>query len=122
MGNDTIRLSVYDFLFDFNRNNVSMFYRFRDIAGYLSRVSELSRGFVCDPTFSRFSRTPTCDRHRQTRAQAHGYYRARIASRGKKLNRKQMCSEVTLPVKSPRSQSWGRDRKFEVGRICEKVR
>ena len=40
MGNDTIRLSVYDFLFDFNRNNVSMFYRFRGIAGYLSKVAD----------------------------------------------------------------------------------
>ena len=34
----TIRLSAYDFLFDFKRNYVSIFYRFRDIAGYLSKV------------------------------------------------------------------------------------
>jgi len=26
--------SAYDFLFDFNRNYVSILYRFRDIAGY----------------------------------------------------------------------------------------
>jgi len=30
MGNATIRSSAYDFLFDFNRNYVSIFYRFRD--------------------------------------------------------------------------------------------
>jgi len=36
----TIRLSAYDFLFDFNRNYVSIFYRFRDIAGYLSKVDD----------------------------------------------------------------------------------
>ena len=30
MGNATIRQSAYDFLFDFNRNYVSVFYRFRD--------------------------------------------------------------------------------------------
>ena len=29
-----------DFLFDFNRNYVSIFYRFRDIAGYLSKVAD----------------------------------------------------------------------------------
>jgi len=40
MGNATIRLSIYDFLFDFNRNYVSIFYRFRDIAGYLSKVAD----------------------------------------------------------------------------------
>ena len=33
IGNITIRLSAYDFLFDFNRNYVSILYRFRDIAG-----------------------------------------------------------------------------------------
>jgi len=31
MGNGTIRLSAYDFLFNFNRNYVSILYRFRDI-------------------------------------------------------------------------------------------
>jgi len=40
MGNATIRWSEYDFLFDFNRNYVSIFYRFRDIAGYLSIVAD----------------------------------------------------------------------------------
>jgi len=39
MGNVTIRCA-YDFLFDFNRNYVSIFYRFRDIAGYLSKVAD----------------------------------------------------------------------------------
>ena len=29
-----------DFLFDFNRNYVSIFYRFRDIAGYSSKVAD----------------------------------------------------------------------------------
>ena len=40
MGNATIRQSAYDFLFDFNRNNASILYRFRDIAGYLSKVAD----------------------------------------------------------------------------------
>ena len=40
MGNATIRQSAYDFLFDFNRNHASIFYRFRDIAGYLSKVAD----------------------------------------------------------------------------------
>ena len=39
MGNATIRYSAYDFLFDFNRNHASILYRFRDIAGYLSKVA-----------------------------------------------------------------------------------
>ena len=38
--NVTIRQSAYDFLFDFNRNYVSIFYRFRDIASYLSKVAD----------------------------------------------------------------------------------
>jgi len=40
MDNATIRYSAYDFLFDFNRNYVPVFYRFRDIAGYLSKVAD----------------------------------------------------------------------------------
>jgi len=32
------RAHNYDFLFDFNRNHASVLYRFRDIAGYLSKV------------------------------------------------------------------------------------
>ena len=39
-GNVTIRQSAYDFIFDFNRNYVSIFYRFREIAGYLSKVAD----------------------------------------------------------------------------------
>ena len=39
MGNATIRYSAYDFQFDFHRNYVSIFYRFRDIAGYLTKVA-----------------------------------------------------------------------------------
>ena len=31
---------AYDFLFDFNRNHASILYRFRDIAGYLSKVAD----------------------------------------------------------------------------------
>ena len=33
-------LMMIDFLFDFNRNYVTIFYRFRDIAGYLSKVAD----------------------------------------------------------------------------------
>jgi len=40
IGNVTIRLSTYDFLFDSNRNHVSILYRFQDIAGYLSKVAD----------------------------------------------------------------------------------
>ena len=40
IGNVTIRQSAYDFLFDFNRNHASILYRFRDIAGYLSKVAD----------------------------------------------------------------------------------
>ena len=42
---------------------------------------------LCDPTFSRFSRTPTCVRQTRTdrQTQGHSIYRASIASRGKKL-------------------------------------
>ena len=40
MGNATIRSSTYDFLFDFNTNHASILYRFRDIAGYLSNVTD----------------------------------------------------------------------------------
>jgi len=32
--------SAYDFLLDFNRNYVSILYRFRDIAGYWSKVAD----------------------------------------------------------------------------------
>jgi len=39
-GQRQIRQSAYDFLFDFNRNYVSIFYRFRDIAGYLWKVAD----------------------------------------------------------------------------------
>ena len=45
--------------------------------------------YVCDPTFSRFSRTPTCvrrtqaDTDSQSQTQVHGQYRGCIASRGK---------------------------------------
>jgi len=34
------RADIYNFLFDFNRNSVSIFYRFRDTAGYLSKVAD----------------------------------------------------------------------------------
>ena len=40
MGNATIRQSAYDFLFDFTRNHASIFYHFRDIAGYQSKVAD----------------------------------------------------------------------------------
>ena len=40
IGNVTIRQSAYDFLFDFIRNHASILYRFRDIAGYLSKVDD----------------------------------------------------------------------------------
>jgi len=40
MGNATIRQSAYDFVFYFNRNYVSILYRFRDIASYLSKVAD----------------------------------------------------------------------------------
>jgi len=36
------------------------------VGGDPGRISRRSWCYLCDPTFSRFSRTPTCDRHRQT--------------------------------------------------------
>ena len=36
--NVAIRQSAYDFLFDFNRNYVSILYRFRHITGYISKT------------------------------------------------------------------------------------
>jgi len=39
MGN-AIRWSAYNFLFDFNRNHASIFYRFRDIASYSSKGAD----------------------------------------------------------------------------------
>jgi len=59
---------------------------------------------LCDPTFSRFSRTPTCDRQtdRQTdtgrRTQGHSIYRACIASRGKNEPGE---NEREIPVVTP---------------------
>ena len=40
MGNVTIRQSAYDLIFDFSRKYVSILYRFRVIAGYLSKVAD----------------------------------------------------------------------------------
>jgi len=40
MGNATTPQSAYDFLFDFNRKYVSIFCRFRDTAGYLSKFAD----------------------------------------------------------------------------------
>ena len=34
---------TFDFLFDSNRNHASISYRFRDIAGYLSKVADFVR-------------------------------------------------------------------------------
>ena len=49
------------------------------------------------PTFSRFSRTPTCDRQTDGRTdgqtQGHGIYRACIASRGKKLSQQNVVHD-----------------------------
>jgi len=46
IGNVTIRYSAYNFLFDFNRNHVSILYRFRDIAGYLSKVADFDPPYL----------------------------------------------------------------------------
>jgi len=46
MENATVRWSAYGFPFDFNRNYVSIFYRFRDIAGYLSKVADFDSPHV----------------------------------------------------------------------------
>jgi len=39
-GNVTIRYSACDFLLDFNTNHASIWYRFRDTAGYLWKVAD----------------------------------------------------------------------------------
>ena len=46
MGNATIRYSAYDFLFDFKTNYVSVLYRFRDIAVYLSKVADFDPPYL----------------------------------------------------------------------------
>jgi len=103
-GHATIRQSAYDFLFDFNSVSILYRFRDIPVAGYLSKVADFDpphlpsaplwgatpfefRGDLwrqktrvpgwccfCDPVFSRFSRTPTCDRRTDTdrRTQAHG--------------------------------------------------
>jgi len=43
MGNAVIRQRAYDFLFEFNRIYVSIFYRFWDIASYLSTVADFDQ-------------------------------------------------------------------------------
>jgi len=43
MGNAAIRQRAYDFLFEFNRIYVSIFYRFWDIASYLSTVADFDQ-------------------------------------------------------------------------------
>jgi len=49
-GNATIRYSAYDFLFDFSRNYVYIFYRFRDIVSYLSKVADFDQPTcICRP-------------------------------------------------------------------------
>ena len=56
---------------------------------------------LCDPTFSRFSRTPTCD-DRQTDGRTetgHGCYRGCIASRGN--NRERKCANTIGTVWIP---------------------
>ena len=40
IGNVTIGYSAYEFLFDIDRNHASILYRFRDIAGYMSKVAD----------------------------------------------------------------------------------
>jgi len=47
--NVTIRQSAYDFLFDFNTNCASILYRFRDIAGYLSKVADFHHACIWRP-------------------------------------------------------------------------
>ena len=103
LGNITIRQSIYDFLFDFNRNYVSILYRFRVTVSYLSKVADFNLlhlhlvphlnfavifitgklqspwaivwHYLHNPMFSRFDTVPECDR------QTHddGIYRASIA-------------------------------------------
>ena len=58
-------MSAYDFLFDFNRNYVSILYRFRDIAGYLSKVADF------DPPHLHITSVFTLQSYQSTRG--HGY-------------------------------------------------
>jgi len=51
-----------------------------------TRIPGLSWGCcLCDPTFSPFSRTPTCDGRTDRRTQGHNIYCGCIASRGKNV-------------------------------------
>jgi len=65
MGNATIGWSVHDFLFDFNRNYVSILYRFRDIAGFCQKSPILAH--------------PTCiPRNRSNFAEIFGNQKTRV--------------------------------------------
>ena len=56
---------------------------FAKIFGMKTRLSGLSSGVVCLIKFTRFGRTPTCDRQTDRQTQAHSIYRASIGSRSK---------------------------------------
>ena len=110
MGNVTIWYSAYDFLFNFDRNYASILYRFRDIASYLLKVSaciwhprcrwgrprwkfvEILQSLayraacLCDFMFSRFNRTPTCDRRTERRTERARAYTALAYRRALKMN------------------------------------
>jgi len=43
-----------------------------DIFG-IRKLESLDYNRLCDPTFSRFSRTPTCDRHRHRHRHTDGH-------------------------------------------------
>jgi len=46
MGNATTGWSVHDFLFNLNKNYVSILYRFRDKAGFLSKVADFDPPYL----------------------------------------------------------------------------
>ena len=75
-----------------------------NISLVLERIIQHHRRVVllCDPLFSRFSRTLTCDRRtdRHRHAQGHSMYRASIASRGKNCRQFQQVTRQPLWNKS----------------------
>jgi len=93
IGNVTIWLRIYDFIFNFNRNYACISYHFRAIVSHLSKIADFNipnlhlvpcwtwpysnfakifgirKHSLRNPKFSHFEKIPACDRHTDTQWQ-----------------------------------------------------